>query len=390
MIHDLLFLDRPATPVEREELVRLRRDFHRHPEIGYEEVRTSGIVAARLEELGLAVRTGLGKTGVVADSRPGENAFATPSTLYVRADMDALPVHEENEVEYRSVHDGVMHACGHDAHTAINLTLAGRCAGAPLPARLRFAFQPAEEGGQGADRMIEDGALEGVDAALGLHVWTQLPFGTIGVAEGPVMAAVDEFVVSVNGTGGHAAMPHQCDDPIVTAAGLVRDFQTIVSRSVDPLETAVVTVTAIAGGDSFNVIPPRVTLQGTVRTFDSGVRDLVHERLREIIGSRGTFVVRSITRALHNDPAMCELVRRAAGAVVGEKNVVDSGRTMGGEDFASILAAVPGCFFFVGAAPEGDVFPHHNPRFDIDERSLSLGFEVMSRAVRLWIARETA
>ena len=389
MSPDLGILDAAATAAEREELVSRRRDFHRHPELAYEEVRTSGIVAARLEELGLRVRAGLAKTGVIADwggadDRDGDGA------LYVRADMDALPVTEENEVEYRSANEGVMHACGHDAHTAISLVLASRCAGRELPGRLRFGFQPAEEGGQGADRMIEAGGLEGVKAALGLHVWSSLPVGKIGVVPGPAMAAVDDFVVTVTGQGGHAAMPQQCDDSIVTAAGIIRDLQTIVSRHVDPFETAVVTVTAIRGGDSFNVIPPKVEFQGTVRTFEPAVRDLVHRRLREIVGERGSLEIRSITRALHNDEGMCDLVREAAIAVVGAENVVGEGKTMGGEDFASVLALVPGCFFFVGAAPAGTAYPHHNPRFDIDERALPIGLEVMSRSVRLWLERNAA
>jgi amidohydrolase len=373
----------PATAAEREELVRLRRDFHRHPELMYREVRTAGIVAARLRELGYEVREGLGETGVVGDSGVGG------PRLYVRADMDALPIVEENDVEYRSRNEGVMHACGHDAHTAINLMTAARWARHAEPGRLRFGFQPAEEGGRGADRMIEDGGLDGVDAALGLHVWSSLPTGKIGVVPGPTMAAVDDFRIVVEARGGHAAMPHQCDDAIVTAASIVGELQTIVSRNVDPLEAAVVTVTAIEGGDSFNVIPPRVTMRGTVRTFEAAVRELVHRRIREIVGERGTVEIESITRALHNDPAMTALVREAAVEVVGEENVVDEGRSMGGEDFSSVLATVPGCFFFVGAEPPGGGRPHHNPRFDIDEACLPLGLEVMSRAILRWLERGT-
>lgn len=375
-------LDVPATRAEREELIRLRRDFHAHPELGYQEVRTSGIVAARLKELGFDVREGLGRTGVIADRGSGGRG------LYVRADMDALPIVEANEVAYRSTNEGVMHACGHDAHTAINLLTASRFATGDLPARLRFGFQPAEEGGQGADRMIEDGGLDGIDAALGLHVWNSMPVGIVAVTEGPAMASVDDFTVEVHGTGCHAAEPHQGDDPIVKAAGIIQDLQTIVSRGVSPHARAVVSVTRVDGGSAFNVIPDRVTLWGTVRTFDEAVRTSILERMRKIVGDRGELSVRSVTRVLVNDPAMCEIVREAAVSVVGKDRLVTDEVTMGGEDFASVLAAVPGCFFFVGSAGDGGGFPHHNARFDIDERALAIGLEVMTRSVRSWLERQ--
>lgn len=369
---------------ERDELVRLRRDFHRHPELGYEEVRTSRIVAARLKELGFDVHEGLAKTGVIGQRGDGRG-------LYVRADMDALPIQELNETDYASCHDGVMHACGHDAHTAINLLVASRFAKEDLRSRVRFAFQPAEEGGQGADRMIEAGALDGIEAALGLHVWNSMPVGRIGVTAGPAMASVDDFTVEVHGRGCHAAEPQQGDDPIVKAAGLVSDFQTIVSRGISPHERAVVSVTQIHGGSAFNVIPDRVTLHGTVRTFSEDVRTVIHERLRELVAGKGTLAIRRITRVLVNDADMCDLVRAAAESVVGKENLVGDEITMGGEDFASVLATVPGCFFFVGSAPpQGEAFPHHNARFDIDERALGIGLEVMTRSVRAWLERSAA
>jgi amidohydrolase len=369
-----------ATPAEVDELVRLRRDFHRHPELGYQEVRTSGIVAARLRELGLDVRDGLARTGVIADRGTGRG-------LYVRADMDALPIVEANDVEYRSANDGVMHACGHDAHTAINLLVASRFANADFDARLRFGFQPAEEGGMGADRMIEEGGLEGVEAALGLHVWNSMPVGIIGVTPGPAMASVDDFSIRVHGVGCHAAEPHQGDDPVPRAARIIDALQTIVSRTVSPYERAVLSVTKVHGGSAFNVIPDQVELGGTIRTFDEGVRQQMHARLREIVGEQGDVEIHGLTRVLVNDPGMCGLVHEAAASVVGAGNVLDDVVTMGGEDFASVLAEVPGCFFFVGsAAPEGG-HPHHNARFDIDERCLPIGLEVMTRSVRLWLER---
>jgi amidohydrolase len=365
-------VSRPPRPEEIEELVRLRRDFHRHPELGFEEHRTSGIVAARMKELGLGVSAGVGGTGVLAGKGSGR-------TLLLRADMDALPIHEENDCDYRSVHDGLMHACGHDGHTAIAMTAAARLAAADLPGGFRMAFQPAEENGQGADRMIAEGALDGVDAAIGLHLWNWLPVGKVAVTSGPVMAAVDEFEIQVTGRGGHAASPQDADDPVVKAASLVQELQTIVSRRLDPAATAVVSVTAIHGGEAFNVIPSAVDLRGTVRTFDESVRAAVHKEIRRIVAGRGTCVIHRRTAPLVNDPAVAALVRKAAVDVVGEENVIDDLRSMTGEDFASFARVVPACFFHVGSAAPGAAL-HHHPRFDIDERSLGIGLQVLCRA----------
>lgn len=371
----------PVTADERAELVRLRRDFHRHPELGFQEVRTSGIVAARLKELGYEVRERLGGTGVTGQRGSGGR------TLFVRADMDALPIHEENEVEYKSGNDGVMHACGHDSHTAIALTAAARFAKATFPGTLRFGFQPAEEVGQGAERMIADGALRGVDAALGLHVWNSMPVGKVGVTEGATMAAVDDFDIIVHGRGGHAAEPNETEDPIVAAAGIITDLQTIVSRRVNPFQTAVVSVTWIEGGSAYNVIPEQATLRGTVRTFDEEVRKAIHQRMHEIVGARGKVTIAKMTRVLVNDPRMCKIVREATVSVVGAENLITDERTMGGEDFGAMLAAVPGCFFFVGSQSPKGGFPHHHPRFDVDERALAIGLEIMTRAVRAYLER---
>jgi amidohydrolase len=301
--------------------------------------------------------------------------------------MDALPIREENDVEYRSANDGVMHACGHDTHTAIALTAAARFAKATFPGRLRFGFQPAEEVGQGAEKMMGDGALEGVDAVLGLHVWNSMPVGKVGVTEGAAMAAVDDFDITVNGRGGHAAEPQEAEDPIVAAAGIIRDLQTIVSRRVDPFQTAVLSVTWIEGGSAYNVIPEKAMLRGTIRTFDEGVRNEIHRRVREIVGAKGTVEIRKMTRVLVNDPRMCRIVREAAASVVGKENIITDERTMGGEDFASMLAAKPGCFFFVGSQSPGGAYPHHHPRFDVDERALAIGLEVMTRTVRAYLER---
>jgi amidohydrolase len=369
----------PATPAEREDLVRLRRDFHRHPELGFQERRTSAIVAQRLRELGYDVQGGVAETGVLATRGSGR-------TLLVRADMDALPIREQNDVDYRSREDGVMHACGHDGHTAIALTAAARFAGVEFPGRLRFAFQPAEEIGQGADRMIAQGALDGVDAAIGLHLWNWIPRGKVAVTAGPVMAASDEFAIEVTGRGGHAGKPHLTDDPVVKAAALVLELQTIASRFVDPLEPVVLSVTTIAGGTAFNVIPDRVQLAGTIRTFNEQVRNHVHRRLREVVGDRGRVEIRRTTQALINDPRMAALVRAVAVDVVGKANVIDNARTTTSEDFASFAAKVPSCFFHVGSAG-ADAAPHHHPRFDIDEGAMAVGLEILCGAAQRFLER---
>jgi amidohydrolase len=374
-------LEARATADETDELVRLRRDFHRHPELGYQETRTAGIVAERMKELGYDVVERVAETGVLATRGEGR-----PSLL-LRADMDALPIQEANDVEYKSRNDGVMHACGHDGHTAIALLAAGRLARADFPGQVRFAFQPAEEGGQGADRMIEEGLLTGVDAAIGLHLWNDVPVGKVIVSPGPMMAAADVFTLDVHGSGGHAAKPQVCVDPIVAAADIVQRFQSIVSRGVDPFEGAVVSVTTMHGGSAFNVIPDRVRMEGTVRTFSAKTRAEVHRRMHEIVGDRGELEITGVTQALVNDPGVSEIVREAAGGIVGPENVIGRWQTMAGEDFASVLAAVPGCFFGVGAQPTPPTGGHHNPTFDIDERALSLGLEIMTRAARLFLSR---
>jgi amidohydrolase len=236
--------------------------------------------------------------------------------------------------------------------------------------------------------MIADGALEGVDAALGLHVWNSMPVGKVGVTEGPAMASVDDFDIVVQGRGGHAAAPDEADDPVVKAAAIIQELQTIVSRRVDPFAAAVVSVTWIEGGSAYNVIPETVTLRGTIRTFDESVKAEIHRRLHEVVGSRGRVTIENMTRVLVNDPRMCRIAHAAAVSVVGAANVVTEERTGGGEDFASVLAAVPGCFFFVGSKSEGSGgFPHHHPRFDLDERVLAIGLEILTRAARTYLEK---
>src|SRR5512138_2703389 len=270
----------------------LRRDFHMHPELGFHEIRTGGIVAKELEALGIEVTKGVGKTGVVAlleGTKPGP-------TLLLRFDMDALPITEETGAEYASRNQGVMHACGHDGHTAIGLTVAKmlHAQREQLAGTIKFCFQPSEEGNNGeevggAEMMLRDGLLDDpqVDMSLALHLWNEKPLGWLGITRGPIMAGADMFTVRVTGRGGHGAIPDRAVDPIVAAANIVNALQTIVARNVAPLETAVVSVTSLHGGTTFNVIPQEVKLEGTLRTFDSGVRQRVHERFAQIVRSLG-------------------------------------------------------------------------------------------------------
>lgn len=370
-------------PVDRESLVATRRDIHQHPELGFEETRTAGIVAERLRALGYQVETGIGRTGVVALKQHDGRC------VLLRADMDALPVEEANSVPYRSVTTGKMHACGHDGHVAIGLEVARRLAAQVLPGSVKFAFQPAEEASNGAQAMIEDGVLDGprVDAAFGIHLWNDLPVGTIGVMAGPVMASVDQFDVTILGRGGHAAAPHQAIDPVLIAAHVVTGLQSLVSRRRSPLEEGVVSVTEIHAGRAFNVIPDRASLRGTVRTFGGRFFDdaprLVEETAQGIaaaFGGRAEIQFRRLSGPLVNDERLTELMRLVAGEIVGPNNVRPGIRTMGGEDMSFFLDRVPGCFAFVGSAPRsGGASPHHSPTFDIDEESLVIGAELLSR-----------
>jgi len=377
----------------REQLVAWRRDFHMHPELGFQEHRSAGLIADRLHELGYQVQTGVANTGVVGlleGKQPGP-------VVMVRFDMDALPITEENETEYVSQNPGVMHACGHDAHMAMGLGFATLMAQRrdETTGTLKLVFQPGEEGMNGAEVMVEEGVLENPrpDVFLATHVWNEKPVGTIDVTPGAVMAACEEWTCTVRGKGGHGALPHQTVDPIVATAQIVTALQTIVSRNVSPLETAVVTVGMVHGGDAFNVIPSQVDLSGTIRTYSPRVREMVLRRVREVVervaaacGAEAELEIAPSTPALVNDAEVVEVVRAAAEAAVGPgllQNVSSGERTMGSEDAAFFLRQVPGCYFFLGSAnaERGLDAPHHNPRFDIDEDALPLGVAVLMHAV---------
>ena len=374
-------------PVDEASLVRDRRDLHQHPELGFQETRTATLAAERLQQLGYAVRTKVGRTGVVGVKGDGGRC------VLLRADMDALPIEEANDVPYRSRHAGRMHACGHDGHVAIGLEVARRLAATALPGRVKFAFQPAEEISDGAGAMIQDGVLAApaVDAAFGIHLWNTLPVGTIGVMAGPVMASVDQFEITIVGKGGHAAMPNLTIDPVLAAAHVVTALQSLVSRRRDPFEEGVVSVTQLAAGHAFNVIPDRATLRGTVRTFGGrffeDAPSLVEHTARGIaaaFGAEAKVEFHRLTRPLVNDPSMTEIMKGVAEEIVGKERVLGGIRTMGGEDMSYFLQRVPGCFAFVGSArADGTSSSHHSPTFDIEEAALTIGAELLTRtAVR--------
>lgn len=378
------------TEALREQLIEWRRDFHRHPEIAFEETRTAAIVAQRLRELGLEVQTGVGKTGVVGILEGIDDG----PTVLVRADMDALPIQEANDVPYRSQTPNTMHACGHDAHTTIALGVAHILAQHRnhLNGQVKFVFQPAEEIGEGAQAMLDDGVLTHPtpDVALGLHVWNTLPVGHVAVTDGPFMAGVDSFNLRITGSGGHAAEPQQTHDPVVAAAHIITAAQTIVSRNVRPLEAAVVSFTRMIGGDAFNVIPDRVELWGTLRNFSPTMRDQLIERLGQIAqGVAQGFqcaVDLEIARTLPplvNDTNIGKRLRQGFQTTYPTLTVVEDLQTMGAEDMGLFLRAVPGVYFFVGSAnsQRGLDFPHHHPRFDIDEEALIIGTSLLTSAV---------
>ena len=380
---------------ELAELIAVRRDLHQHPELRYEERRTAGIAATRLKSLGYRVREGVATTGVVGvleGGRPGR-------TLLLRTDMDALPIQEAGTAAYASRVPGVMHACGHDGHVAIALGTARRLAAqrGALAGTVKYVFQPAEEGGCGAKKMIEDGVMDApaVDAAFGIHLWNDLPTGTIAVTPGACMASADEFEIVIKGRGGHAALPHQAVDPIVAAAHVVSALQSLTSRGVDPFAQLVVSVTQFSAGHAFNVIPETATLRGTVRTMGGSMWDEIPDRFGALVDSvaRGFGCTARIdyqrqSPPLVNDVRMAALVRDAAASVVGDARVMDDVRTMGGEDFAFFAQRVPACFAFVGSrnSAKGADAPHHSPLFDIDEDALLIGVELAERVAHSYLA----
>ncbi|MEM7738733.1 MAG: amidohydrolase [Deinococcota bacterium] len=377
-----------AAQALKDETIATRRDFHQHPELAFEEVRTSGIIADKLESLGLTVRRDVGKTGVVGmldSGKPGK-------TVIVRADIDALPIHAERDVPYKSQVDGKMHACGHDGHAAVALSTAKIFSDNKdlFSGKLAFIFQPAEEIVRGAEAMLADGALDGIhaDATIGLHLSSDTPTGVVPVRAGPAMAAADSFKIVVHGHGGHAAKPNETVDPVVTSAQIITALQTLVSRETDPVKQTVISVTSIHGGTAFNIIPEAVELKGTLRTFDAAHREVMVERIKavtkgiaETMRAHVDIDWRVGSPTVINDATMTERVRRVAAGVVGDDNVPTKDMIMGGDDMALWLQQAPGCYFFVGARNEAEGIdsPHHHPKFDIDENALPIAVEVLAK-----------
>ena len=373
----------------------MRRDFHIHPELGFNEIRTGGIVARELKALGIEVTKGVGKTGVVGfleGTKPGP-------TILLRFDMDALPITEDTNAEYTSANPGVMHACGHDGHTAIGLTVAKilNQHKNELAGNVKFCFQPSEEGFNGeecggAEMMMRDGVLDSpkVDTTLSLHLWNEKPLGWINVASGPVMAGAEEFRVKLTGKGGHGAAPHTTIDPVTATAQIINALQTIVSRNVSPLHTAVVSVTKVDIGTAFNVIPQEARFSGTIRTFDLEVRKLVLDRVERVVrgiaealGCQAEIKIIRVTPALANTESVTQKVQATARKTLPDATLDMSGYlTMGAEDMAFMQEKVDGCYFFIGSnnKEKNLDYGHHHPKFDFDEQALVNGVALMASA----------
>jgi len=377
------------------DLVAIRRDLHRHPELSMVEHRTASVVEKALRRMGLRPRRCAG-TGLLAEVK----GRAPGPTLLLRADMDGLPVQEIAGRSYGSVNAGVMHACGHDGHTACLLGAAERLAARP-PGRgsVRLAFQPGEEGADGARAMVRDGALRAPvpAAAMGLHLWVNLPAGKVAVLDGPCMAAVDWFEIRIRGRGGHAAYPHDAVDPVVIAAEVVTALQTLVSRRTDPRDSVVVTVGRLAAGTAFNIIPGEAVLEGTVRTY----REATRRRTAREMARLATGIAKAHGGSAKvdfefqlpptvNDRDLAALVREAAAEVVGRRNVVSAEPSMGGEDVGVLFGRNPGAFAFVGCGNrrKGIVHEHHHEAFDIDEASLPVGRDLLEATARRYLDGE--
>ncbi len=372
--------------IPHDAMAATRRHLHAHPELSMEEHATAAFVAEALAPLGLDhIRTGIGETGVVgtlAGGRPG-------GVTLLRADMDGLPILEANEVEYRSRNDGVMHACGHDGHVAILLAAARTLAErrAEIPGTLVFCFQPGEEGKAGALKMIRDGVLENphVDRTFALHLYSGLDVGKIGVRDGPYFASADEFDLIIRGKGGHGAMPQNSFDPIVAGAHMVSMLQTVISREIAPKDPAVVTIGAFTSGTTFNVIPDRAHLKGTVRAFDEVVRRGMPERMERVIKGVAAALRVEYEFDYHwsypptvNDKQVNDVVRAVGARELGADSVVEHDIVMWAEDMSFMQNERPGAYFIVGSrGGDATAVPHHNAAFDIDERALDVGYRMM-------------
>jgi len=376
----------------RDDVVAWRRDFHRNPELAFQETRTAGIVAEHLQSLGMEVQTGIGQTGVIGILDGAEDG----PTVLMRADMDALPILEANDTEYVSTKEGIMHACGHDGHTAIGMGVAQLLAGKrdQIKGRVKFVFQPAEEIGSGAKAMVADGALTSPapDYSVGLHLWNGMPTGMIGLASGSVMAGASNFDITITGKGGHGALPDLAIDPVVCAAQIVVGLQTIVSRNADPISLAVVSATKVIAGTAHNIIPETASISGTFRTYTIEIRDMVEKRIAEVAQGIGQAMnceievdIQHHTKPVINDEAVARTLREKFVAM-GFDNIVEE-RTMGAEDVSEFMMDTPGTYFFLGSADEdrGLHYPHHHPKFDFDENALPMGVALLAQAVSAYV-----
>jgi amidohydrolase len=373
----------------REQLVTWRRQIHANPELGFQEHGTARYVTDALTDMGIEAQSGVGKTGVVGYLGEGRPVIG------IRADMDALPIQEENDVPYRSQNPGVMHACGHDAHTAMLLGAARLLSEMPdrPPGQIRFLFQPSEEAADaenksGAVRMIEDGAMEEIDAVIALHVASELPANQIEIAGGYATAAEDSFHITVKGTGGHGAYPHQGTDPTFMLAQLINAIQGIRSRRVDPTKAATISIGYIHAGAVTNVIPSEVKLGGTMRSYDSKVREQLKEEMEKALGVvralGGEYEVRFTQGypSTYNDPAVAEMIRNTALETLGEDALIDPEPGMGAEDFSYMAQKAPGAMFMLGAKYDNKSRPHHTPVFDISEDVLPTGAALLAEVTR--------
>ena len=374
-----------------EELIEWRRDFHMHPEIGFELHRTSKIVADELEKMGYRVRRGIGKTGVVAEIGEGEKVIA------IRADMDALPILEQNEYEYASKNAGAMHACGHDSHTAMALGAALLLSKEALPGRVRFLFQPCEEttdeeGKSGAQRMAAEGAMDGVDYVIAQHVDPLKPVGTIGINAGPASGGVDTWYATIFGKGGHGAHPNKTIDPFYLLAHVIFGLNAIISRRINPFEPAVVSIGSINGGFAENVIPESLKMMGTLRFTDEAVHEQIHEEMKRVFEMTkslgGNYELRYEIGGppMINDEWVSSVIEKTGRDILGAENVLEIDRTLGAEDFGEFLKHAPGAMFTLGTQKLGheDYLLHH-PKFDLDERALPIGTAMLVEAAKRFL-----
>ena len=382
---------------QQDEMTAWRRDIHAHPELGFEEVRTAGIVADKLKSWGLEVHTGIGVTGVVGVLH-GRDGDGSARTVGLRADMDALPMTEETGLAYQSTNPGVFHGCGHDGHTTMLLGAAKYLSETRnFSGTVNFIFQPAEEGKGGADRMIKDGLFDrfNSDEVYALHNWPYLDVGQVGVCAGPAMAASDEFHITIRGRGGHAAMPHGTIDPILAASHVVTALQSLVSRSADPVRAAVLSVTQFHAGSAFNVIPDSVYLCGTARSFDKDIQDLIEQRLEAIttsvaaaFGATAEVTYRRGYPATVNPPEYARIAADIARDVCGADRVLtDIDPVMGAEDFAFMLEQRPGAYLFVGQEGGPTACSVHNPQYDFNDEILPIGASLLASIVESRLSR---